>query len=92
MDRGVGIAEEFLPRVFERFAHTDRIGEHVFGGVGLGLAIAKHIIQSHGGTISVQSQPGQGSTFTVILPLDGGRLQLGAAPAASDPWVDTGSA
>lgn len=94
-DQGVGISESFLPRVFERFAHTDRIGEHVFGGVGLGLAIAKHIIESHSGSITVQSRQAEGSTFTVHLPLDGGRPQLGSAPVPSEPpsggdsWIDT---
>jgi two-component system phosphate regulon sensor histidine kinase PhoR len=97
IDQGIGITEAFLPHVFERFAHTDRIGDHVFGGVGLGLAIAKHIIESHGGSITVSSQPGQGSTFTVHLPLDAGRPQLrGSAdtPATAnhrpgtEPWVD----
>ncbi len=99
-DQGIGIAETFLPHVFERFAHTDRVGDHVFGGVGLGLAIAKHIIESHGGSITVSSQPGQGSTFTVHLPLDGGRPQLRGSSDASgttphrsgaSPWVDAGS-
>lgn len=76
-DKGVGIAESFMPRVFKRFERTDRIGDHVFKGIGLGLSIAKHIIESHGGSITVASKSGEGSTFTVHLPLDGGRPQLG---------------
>jgi signal transduction histidine kinase len=96
-DKGVGIAESFLPRVFNRFERIDRIGEHVFEGIGLGLSIAKHIIESHGGTIAVTSQPGQGSTFTVRLPLDGGRPQLGVnekvegASQPKTPVQETGS-
>jgi signal transduction histidine kinase len=77
-DKGLGIDELFMPRLFERFERTDRIGDHVFKGIGLGLSIAKHIIESHGGSITVESQPGKGSTFTVHLPVDGGRSQLGA--------------
>lgn len=65
-DTGIGIAQEDLGRVFERFYKADRSrsGE----GAGLGLAIAKHIVQAHGGEISVQSQVGLGSTFTFTLP------------------------
>ncbi len=88
VDHGVGIQEAFLPRVFKRFERTDRIGGDVFDGVGLGLAIAKHIIENHGGKISVRSEAGKGSTFTVYLPRDGGRAQIGekaeTAAAASD--------
>lgn len=76
IDRGVGISEQFMPRLFTRFERTDRIGDHVFEGIGLGLAIAKHIIESHGGSITVTSVEGQGSTFTVHLPVDGGRAQI----------------
>jgi two-component system phosphate regulon sensor histidine kinase PhoR len=70
VDNGIGITEAFMPRLFQRFERTDRVGDYVFEGVGLGLAIAKHIIESHGGSISVRSAVGQGSTFTVHLPLD----------------------
>jgi two-component system phosphate regulon sensor histidine kinase PhoR len=92
-DKGVGIRDAFKPRLFQRFEHTDRIGDRVFGGVGLGLAIAKHIIESHGGSISVQSTEGAGSTFTVHLPIDGGQPQLGVvadtlASQSDEAWVD----
>ena len=82
-DQGVGIDETFKPRLFQQFERTDRIGDRVYGGIGLGLVIVKHIIESHGGTISVESEPGQGSTFSVRLPLDGGRTQLGAQANSS---------
>lgn len=76
IDQGVGIAESFMPHLFTRFERTDRIGEFVFEGIGLGLAIAKHIIESHDGSISVKSKEGEGSTFTVHLPVAEGRTEV----------------
>ena len=71
-DSGIGIAPGDLPNVFERFWRADlarsRTGEHP--GTGLGLAISKWIAEAHGGTITAQSRPGRGSTFTVVLPKD----------------------
>ncbi len=68
-DTGVGIAPEHLARVFDRFWRADQSRSHEDGGSGLGLAIAQSIAQSHGGTISVSSQVGVGTCFTVQLPL-----------------------
>ena len=69
-DTGVGIAAEHLPHVFERFYRGDQARQRTqTSGSGLGLAIAEWIVQAHGGTITVDSQVGVGSTFTVILPL-----------------------
>lgn len=68
-DTGVGIAEEDLPHVFERFFKADRSRERARGGSGLGLAIAHKIITLHNGTIGVESTPSAGSTFTVRLPI-----------------------
>jgi two-component system, OmpR family, phosphate regulon sensor histidine kinase PhoR len=68
-DTGVGIVDEDLPHVFERFFKADRSRERARGGSGLGLAIARKIVELHGGTIGVESAPGAGSTFTVRLPL-----------------------
>ncbi|MBA3334194.1 MAG: CHASE3 domain-containing protein [Acidobacteria bacterium] len=69
-DSGVGIKEEFLPHVFDRFRQADASSIRKFGGLGLGLAIVRHITEMHGGTVSARSEgENQGSTFTVKLPL-----------------------
>ncbi|MCG2755647.1 MAG: ATP-binding protein, partial [Desulfobacteraceae bacterium] len=67
-DHGIGIAKNHLPRLFERFYRVDKDRSRKLGGTGLGLAIVKHIIQAHGGSISVESTPGKGSAFTIHLP------------------------
>ena len=68
-DQGMGIAKKHLPRLFERFYRVDKARSRQLGGTGLGLAIVKHIAQAHGGSVSVESELGKGSTFTLHLPL-----------------------
>jgi PAS domain S-box-containing protein len=69
-DTGVGIAPEFLPHVFERFRQADSSSRRQYGGLGLGLAIVRHLVELHGGTVEATSAgAGQGAVFTVCLPL-----------------------
>ncbi|KDE48533.1 hypothetical protein DI43_03230 [Geobacillus sp. CAMR12739] len=70
-DTGPGISEHDQPRIFERFYKADKSRHRAAGGSGLGLSIAKKIVDIHHGTISVQSQPGEGATFIVELPIQG---------------------
>ncbi|WP_246242031.1 sensor histidine kinase [Glutamicibacter mishrai] len=68
-DQGPGISPEEQERVFERFYRVDSARSRQTGGTGLGLSIVKHVLANHGGEVSLWSQPGQGSTFTLRLPL-----------------------
>jgi two-component system phosphate regulon sensor histidine kinase PhoR len=70
-DTGEGIAPEHIKRIFERFYRVDRARSRALGGTGLGLAIVKHLSRAHGGEASVESTPGEGSTFTIELPHSG---------------------
>jgi signal transduction histidine kinase len=68
-DTGIGIPEEDLPHIFERFYVVDKSRARTLGGTGLGLSIVKRIVLLHKGTISVRSSPGEGITFTITLPV-----------------------
>ena len=68
-DTGIGIAKEDLPRTFSRFWRSDASREMESGGLGVGLAVTKEIIDRHNGTITVESELGKGTTFTLRIPL-----------------------
>ena len=79
IDQGEGIARQHLPRLTERFYRIDTARSRDLGGTGLGLAIVKHIVSRHRGALEIESEPGQGSQFTVYLPIfeaDPGYLSL----------------
>ena len=86
-DSGIGIEREHLPRLTERFYRVDGSRSRDTGGTGLGLSIVKHVVQRHGGEIDIQSEPGKGSSFRLLLPASrvrqGGPVRADAAAAES---------
>ncbi|MDQ1510019.1 MAG: two-component system, OmpR family, sensor histidine kinase SenX3 [Actinomycetota bacterium] len=77
-DHGIGIPTRDLERIFERFYRVDRARSRDTGGTGLGLAIVRHVAQAHGGDVTVDSREGEGSTFTIQVPISNG----GARPVS----------
>ena len=67
-DEGHGIDPEFIPHLFERFRQADSSATRAHGGLGLGLAIARHLVEAHGGRIEAANRPNGGAVFTVTLP------------------------
>ena len=93
-DMGVGIPQGDLPRIFERFYRVDRSRTSASGGIGLGLAIVRHVAINHRGVVTVQSMEGEGSTFTLRLPLvpgDGDAVRRSPSVAESPPAEPDGA-
>ena len=86
-DQGIGLTPRAASQVFERFYQVDQRVARTQGGCGLGLSIVEGIVQAHGGDIRVASQPGVGSTFTVVLPAQPAPPQSVATTAALDGEV-----
>lgn len=84
-DQGEGLTPEDQERVFERFYRVDTARSRHTGGTGLGLSIVKHIVSNHGGEVTVWSQPGHGSTFTIRLPELEAQDDAGLPPSAANP-------
>ena len=93
-DNGIGIKADFLPFVFDRFRQSDGSITRAHGGLGLGLSITRHLVEMHGGHVSVESKgEGQGATFTVFLPSGApGSGARDGAPASSDHLAKAASA
>jgi hypothetical protein len=88
-DNGKGISKDFLPYVFDRFRQADSTSTRKYGGLGLGLAIVRHLVELHGGTVNAESPgPDQGATFTVRLPLMEERVE----PARPGQGAEGGNA
>ncbi|MFA6893951.1 MAG: HAMP domain-containing sensor histidine kinase, partial [Synergistaceae bacterium] len=68
-DTGIGISDRDLPYIFERFYRTDKSRARSSGGLGIGLAITKAVVEAHGGSVTAESREGEGSIFIIRLPL-----------------------
>ncbi len=86
-DHGIGIPTRDLERIWERFYRVDRARSRDTGGTGLGLAIVRHVAQAHGGEVTVRSREGEGSIFTLYIPLANGSARgIADVPMTEDRW------
>jgi two-component system sensor histidine kinase SenX3 len=86
-DHGIGIPTRDLERIWERFYRVDRARSRDTGGTGLGLAIVRHVAQAHGGEVTVRSREGEGSIFTLYIPLANGSARgFAEVPTTEDRW------
>ena len=90
-DSGPGIAEEFLPRIFDRFTQADSSPTRISGGLGIGLALVRELVERHGGEIRVTSREGGGTVFTIRLPRHASDQPM-PSPVAAAPTAGFGSA
>src|SRR5205814_2065354 len=85
-DNGRGIPADFIPRIFDRFSQAKRADQGFKGGLGLGLAIARHLVEMHGGTLHAESAgEGQGASFTVALPVESANQAISGAAHEAAP-------
>jgi two-component system phosphate regulon sensor histidine kinase PhoR len=89
-DNGIGISREHIPRLTERFYRVDGSRSRETGGTGLGLAIVKHVVTRHGGELQIESEPGKGSTFRLVLPA--ARVRARPPAAAGDAALKASAA
>jgi len=68
-DTGIGIPEDALPRVFERFYQVDNTATRTYGGTGMGLALVRRLVEAHGGKVEVESRVGEGTCFALLWPV-----------------------
>ena len=92
VDQGIGIAARDHQRIFERFYRVDRARSRSTGGSGLGLSIVRHVVSNHGGTVSVVSEEGRGSTFTIVLPRAESPANIESAATPAEPRNSLGGA